>query len=1169
MKRLLPVVLGIFVLLVAGLLIGPSFVDWNKYKPQIIEQAKTAAGYDVSIAGDLSLSLLPAPSLTIEGLKVAAPRGRQEYLLNMKEANVSVSLLPLLGGNIVVDTVRFVNPDIQLEILPDGSNSWMSDKLSQSAEDESAQGRTDTSGNTANGQNIAINKLEIKDGRIAYTDRRSGAEYTLEKINMDMKADTLQGPFDVGGSFAYGGKIIEIEGRTKRANGQGDMPVDVTISLPESNAHAEFGGVVGLEPSLELQGQMDVKADNLAQVIAFATGGEASPALAKKLAFSGLVTANETALQSEDIAITFGDTKGQGRLQVLNLKEQNPVRILADMSFEGMINLDHLSVGGHPKQMSVEERVARGEKLSPAPAFIPETLTLPMPIDADVRIVAEGVQSAGKVLKGVTAQLVKEGASFNVTAKILEMPGRTSAQGKITGRFATSSRTGEKGVTYADPVVTFTASGSSEQLPTLLRSFAPEQDGNPALEIWKTAQFDLAGSIRPRSVAISNSTVRLDDTTLALNGSYAPNGAGGRPDVVLDLTSDTINIDHIQSRLQGQKKQVVQTSATVEPDLQKALEPVRGVNVPMNLTFDVSAQKAIYEGQDVNGIRLQGKIAGNALTLQNASVQNYKGAAASLKGSVANLQELSGVDLDFYGRTDDVKSLMQAFKMDTGKLPEQIGAAQANLSAEGKADALAFDASVKALQGQLKASGNMTGLLEKPAFSDLVIGAEHPNFVKAMQIINPSFAGGPGLEKPFSFNAKAIKEGESYNLSGFDAKLGPTTLSGSLRVTPGTRMTIVGDVTAGTVPLDSLLGAKSAGGGSGRSAGASSGEKWSRDTIETGWMQDSDIDLSLKAQAITYGGWNFTNPSTRIVLKNGTLTVDKLASGLFGGTADLSAKIVDPADVKQPLSIAVQSKMENVALEPLVRAMSGSSRLRASGDVNLTMDIQTTGLSAHGLVSGLKGNAALNGSNIIFKGFDLAQLALAFVDTGKPLDRLNSIVNGAVSGGETRFDTVKGAYNIQGGIATISSMALDGPAANIISTGHVNLPAWTIDTNHKVTLKQAKEDGVFNVAIKGSLDNPGNTFGSSLFRDVITRRAQQKVMEKLPDVLGDDLGGKLQDLGILPRQQQQAPAQQTPAEGTAAPQQTAPQPEQPKSLEEQFEEDPGATLRGVLEGLSR
>src|SRR5690606_26017100 len=121
------------------------------------------------------------------------------------------------------------------------------------------------------------------------------------------------------------------------------------------------------------------------------------------------------------------------------------------------------------------------------------------------------------------------------------------------------------------------------------------------------------------------------------------------------------------------------TSATAEPDLQKALEPVRGVNVPMNLTFDVSAQKAIYEGQDVNGIRLQGKIAGNALTLQNASVQNYKGAAASLKGSVANLQELSGVDLDFYGRTDDVKSLMQAFKMDPGKLPEQIGAAQANL----------------------------------------------------------------------------------------------------------------------------------------------------------------------------------------------------------------------------------------------------------------------------------------------------------------------------------------------------------------------------------------------------------------------------------------------------------------------------------------------------------
>ena len=129
MKRILPIVFVLLILLVAAVLIGPSFVDWNKYKPQIIEQAKSAAGYDVAIDGDIGLSVLPLPQLKIEGLKVAAPRGSQPNLLTMKEAKVSVNLLPLISGEISIDTVRLVNPDIRLEKMADGSNSWMSDKL--------------------------------------------------------------------------------------------------------------------------------------------------------------------------------------------------------------------------------------------------------------------------------------------------------------------------------------------------------------------------------------------------------------------------------------------------------------------------------------------------------------------------------------------------------------------------------------------------------------------------------------------------------------------------------------------------------------------------------------------------------------------------------------------------------------------------------------------------------------------------------------------------------------------------------------------------------------------------------------------------------------------------------------------------------------------------------
>ncbi len=1173
MKRLLPITLGLVTVSGAALLIGPSFVDWNKYKPQIVEQAKSAAGYDVAIAGDINLSLIPSPQLKIEGLSMAAPRGREKNLLDMKQANVSVKLLPLISGNVVIDTVRLVNPNISLEVLPDGSNSWMSDKLlaDQDAKTQSGGGVSSTSSKSGN---IALEKLIIENGRVSYADRQNGKSQVAEEINIAVRADTLQGPYAASGTVLYNGKNIGLEAETKAAlNGGKEIPADITVSLPDSKAEASFDGVLAMEP-LEIQGKVDINAPNLGAALFFGKE-KASPALAQKLSFSGLVTANEDRVQSQDIDITFGDTQGKGNVMMTNLKARNPVKMDADMTFAGILNFDQLiPAKDKSKEPNVEEKVAKGQKLSPNTALLPESISVPFPVDGSIRIGADGIQTGGKIYKGIVAEVNKTGSLIDIAAKALDIPGKTAVEIRSSVSFSTTSQSGEKGVTYADPMVTFTVVGNSEQLPTLLRSFAPDQDGNAALEIYKTAKFNLQGNVTGDAVKIDSSSVQLDQTDLALAAAYRPYGAAGRPDVAIDLTAGAIDLDHILSRLNGQKKLAVQKDPAAKTDVKKALEPVRSFEMPVNLTFDLSVQEAFYNQQKISGIRIKGKAAGQSVNLDVASAQDYMGAAASLKGQVANLKELSGIDASFYGKTDDLKSLMQAFKIDATKLPQAISGAEANVAAKGAAESLNFDAKLVALDGQLQASGNMTGLLTTPAFSNLTIGAQHPNLVKAIQIVNPEFSGGPGLEKPFSFNAKAVQDGNNYDLSGLKASLGPTSFNGNLKIaTGGAKPSVSGNIDAGNIPFDSLLGAKNdaAGSSNGGSSSSAEGGKWSRSTIETGWMQTVNVDMGLSAQSITYGGWNFVKPSTQIVLKDGVLTVDKLQSGLFGGTATLNAKVVDPADPKQPLTLAVQSAMDKVDLEPLVTALSGTGRLKATGDVSLDFNVQSTGLSAHALMGALQGKANLNGNSVIFKGFDLAQIGLAFVDTGKPMDRINSIVGGATQSGETRFDTIKGVYDITQGIATITSMAMDGPAANIVSKGHVNLPQWTIDTIHTITFKQAKDAGAFDVAIKGSLNNPGNTFGRGLFNDVLTRRLQQKAIEKLPDVLGKDLGGKLQDLGILPKQQKAPVPQQAPVTEAAPPvSETDAQQAQPVQQEQPQQQDPAQkAIQGVLDGLLR
>ena len=123
--RFIIVLLSIAVLLLVGAVVGPSFVNWEKYKPQIISQVKSASGLDIELNGDLSLSIIPSPRLKIENAIVDAPLKKNfDDILKIKSVAVSVELLPLLQKQVKVKSVTLIEPDIQIEIMEDGRPSW-------------------------------------------------------------------------------------------------------------------------------------------------------------------------------------------------------------------------------------------------------------------------------------------------------------------------------------------------------------------------------------------------------------------------------------------------------------------------------------------------------------------------------------------------------------------------------------------------------------------------------------------------------------------------------------------------------------------------------------------------------------------------------------------------------------------------------------------------------------------------------------------------------------------------------------------------------------------------------------------------------------------------------------------------------------------------------------
>ena len=52
---------GIVGVLILALLVAPSFLDLNSYKPMLAAEVKKATGRDLVVDGPVSLSLLPVP----------------------------------------------------------------------------------------------------------------------------------------------------------------------------------------------------------------------------------------------------------------------------------------------------------------------------------------------------------------------------------------------------------------------------------------------------------------------------------------------------------------------------------------------------------------------------------------------------------------------------------------------------------------------------------------------------------------------------------------------------------------------------------------------------------------------------------------------------------------------------------------------------------------------------------------------------------------------------------------------------------------------------------------------------------------------------------------------------------------------------------------------------
>jgi uncharacterized protein involved in outer membrane biogenesis len=118
--------LGVVVVAIAGVVIVVATTDFGKYKGVVVDKVEQATGRKLSIAGDVHLTLLPAPALSVKDVAFAnADWAAKRPMVKLGELAAQVEVLPLVfGGNLRVDRLVLKDVDVQLETDEKGRGNW-------------------------------------------------------------------------------------------------------------------------------------------------------------------------------------------------------------------------------------------------------------------------------------------------------------------------------------------------------------------------------------------------------------------------------------------------------------------------------------------------------------------------------------------------------------------------------------------------------------------------------------------------------------------------------------------------------------------------------------------------------------------------------------------------------------------------------------------------------------------------------------------------------------------------------------------------------------------------------------------------------------------------------------------------------------------------------------
>ncbi len=392
--------LGLAIALILALttaLVGPLFVNWNDHRAFFEAEASRLVGLNVQVAGPIKVSVLPTPAVTLGDIEIG-PAG-QVSRLRARTLSIELGLGSLMRGEIRAVETRLVGPQFGI-----GLNSL---------------GRIDWPAMTLQNEAVAIERLNIEDGRVVLTDAASDSRLVLDKLWFRGQVRSLTGPFRGEGAFVSAGEIYGYKMSAGRLTDDG-IKVKLNIDIAERPLAIELDGLL----------VADRNAPRFDGSFSMSRPAGSVKASGKTIAhepwkIASKVKANAQSALLEQIEFQYGPEERAAKLDgAAEIKFGERPRLQGALSAR-QIDLDRLiATTAAPRRLPVAATQAFAELFS-------GMMRPAMPVALTVSI--DSVTIGGAVLQSFGSDLRSDGIAWRIDKLDFRAPGFTkaSASGRL------------------------------------------------------------------------------------------------------------------------------------------------------------------------------------------------------------------------------------------------------------------------------------------------------------------------------------------------------------------------------------------------------------------------------------------------------------------------------------------------------------------------------------------------------------------------------------------------------------------------------------------------------------------------------------------------------------------------------------------------------------------